>query len=108
MGSGRDGSCVSTHALGDAELNAFLSHLATQERMSTSTQNQDLAALLILYRTVLGKDVGNLEVVIRARKRKNLLLYLRWRKWVLCWANKDRLMCCRPAWWSLRNSTCTA
>ena len=44
--------------------------------MSASTQNQALAALLFLYRTVLGGDVGNLEGVIRARKRQGLLVVL--------------------------------
>ena len=38
--------------------------------MSASTQNQALAALLFLYRRVLGSDGGNLEGVIRARKRQ--------------------------------------
>ena len=58
--------------MGEAEINAFLSHLATGERVSATTQNQALAALLFLYRTVLGGDVGNLEGVIRARRRQRL------------------------------------
>lgn len=44
--------------------------------MSASTQNQALAALLFLYRTVLGGDVGNLEGVIRARTRPRLPVVL--------------------------------
>jgi integron integrase len=62
--------------MGEAEINAFLSHLATEQRVSASTQNQALAALLFLYRTVLGGDVGNLEGVIRARKRQRLPVVL--------------------------------
>jgi integron integrase len=62
--------------MGDVEINAFLSHLATEERVSASTQNQALAALLFLYRTVLGGDVGNLEGVIRARRRQRLPVVL--------------------------------
>ena len=31
--------------MGEAEINAFLSHLATAEKVSASTQNQALAAL---------------------------------------------------------------
>ena len=62
--------------MGEAEINAFLSHLATEERVSASTQNQALAALLFLYRTVLGGDVGNLEGVIRARKRQRIPVVL--------------------------------
>ncbi len=34
--------------MGNAEVNAFLSHLAVDERVSASTQNQALAALLFL------------------------------------------------------------
>jgi hypothetical protein len=37
--------------------------------VSASTQSQALAAPLFLHRSVLGGDVGNLEGVIRARKR---------------------------------------
>lgn len=39
-------------------------------------QNQALAALLFLYRTVLGGDVGNLDGVIRARRRPRLPVVL--------------------------------
>ena len=37
------------------EINAFLTHLAINERVSTSTQNQALSALLFLYRHVLNR-----------------------------------------------------
>ncbi len=36
--------------MGEVEIEAFLSHLATQSRVSASTQNQALSALLFLYR----------------------------------------------------------
>jgi integron integrase len=62
--------------MGEAEINAFLSHLATEEQVSASTQNQALAALLFLYRTVLCGDVGNLDGVIRARRRPRLPVVL--------------------------------
>ena len=39
-------------------------------------QNQALAALLFLYRTVLGGDVGSLADVIRARRRPRLPVVL--------------------------------
>ncbi len=58
--------------LGEQDINAFLSHLATVAQVSASTQNQALSALLFLYRQVLGGDVGNLEGVVRARQRKRL------------------------------------
>ncbi|MBK7772089.1 MAG: phage integrase N-terminal SAM-like domain-containing protein [bacterium] len=36
--------------MGEPEVTAFLSHLATARKVSASTQNQALAALLFLYR----------------------------------------------------------
>jgi integron integrase len=54
--------------MGEMEINAFLTHLAVQENVSASTQNQALAALLFLYRHVLASDIGDLEGVIRARR----------------------------------------
>jgi integron integrase len=58
--------------MGEAEINAFLTHLAVKEHVSASTQNQALSALLFLYRHVLDRDVGDLGSVIRARKPKRL------------------------------------
>jgi integron integrase len=58
--------------MGEAEINAFLTHLAVKEKVSASTQNQALSALLFLYRHVLGREVGDLSDVIRARKPKRL------------------------------------
>ena len=55
-----------------SEINAFLTHLAVKEKVSASTQNQTLGALLFLYRHVLGREVGDLGEIIRARKPKRL------------------------------------
>ncbi len=54
--------------MGQEEINAFLTHLAVKEKLAASSQNQALAALLFLYRTVLGGDVGSLEGVVRDAK----------------------------------------
>jgi integron integrase len=54
--------------MGEREINAFLTDLAVEKRVSASTQNQALAGLLFLYRTVLEREVGDLAGVIRARK----------------------------------------
>ena len=54
------------------EINTFLIHLAVKEKVSASTQNQALSALLFLYRHVLDRKVGDLGEVIRARKPKRL------------------------------------
>ena len=53
--------------LGAEHVTAFLTALATRGRVSASTQNQALAALLFLYREVLGRDLPWLDDLIRAR-----------------------------------------
>ena len=58
--------------MGEREINAFLTHLAVKEKVSASTQNQALAALLFLYRNVIGREVGELGEVVRARRRRRL------------------------------------
>jgi integron integrase len=58
--------------MSESEINAFLTHLAVKNRVSSSTQNQALSALLFLYRHVLGREIGSLDGVIRARKPKRL------------------------------------
>jgi integrase len=50
-----------------AEISAFLTWLAVDQHVATSTQNQALSALLFLYREVLHVDVGAIEHVPRAR-----------------------------------------
>jgi integron integrase len=64
--------CRHPREMGSKEIQAFLSHLATDLSVSASTQNQALSALLFLYRHVLGSDVGDLTGVARARQRKRL------------------------------------
>jgi integron integrase len=58
--------------MAEPEINAFLTHLAVKEKVSASTQNQALSALLFLYRCVLDREIGNLGEVIRARKPRRL------------------------------------
>jgi hypothetical protein len=43
--------------MGSVEVNAYLTHLAVEGRVSASTQNQALSALLFLYREVLERDL---------------------------------------------------
>ncbi len=54
--------------LGEAEAAAFLSHLATERRVAAATQGQALAALLFLYKQVLGRDLGWLDGMTRAKR----------------------------------------
>lgn len=62
--------------MGGAEVTAFLTSLATRERVSASTQNQALSALLFLYRDVLGTDLGVIPPVVRARTPERLPVVL--------------------------------
>jgi integron integrase len=53
-------------SLGAEHATAFLSALASGRQVSASTQNQALAALLFLYRDVLGIDLPWLHELVRA------------------------------------------
>src|SRR6266571_2920014 len=54
--------------MGEAEISRFLSSLATEGRVSASTQNQALSALLFLYQEVLRRDLEWLQDVVRAKR----------------------------------------
>jgi integron integrase len=81
--------------MAEPEINAYLTHLAVKEKVSASTQNQALSALLFLYRHVLDRKVGDLGEVIRARKPqhvpvvmtreevKSILSHLQGDKWLM-------------------------
>ena len=62
--------------MGVAEVNRYLTHLAVEGKVSASTQNQALSALLFLYRRVLGRELGGLEGVVRARAAETLPVVL--------------------------------
>lgn len=62
--------------LGRSAVIAFLSGLATEERVSASTQNQALAALLFLYKEVLGTPLDFMEGIVRAQRPKRLPVVL--------------------------------
>ena len=62
--------------LGEPEIARFLSSLATELRVSGSTQNQALNALLFLYHQVLGKEIGYVNGVVRAKKSPRLPVVL--------------------------------
>jgi integrase len=61
--------------MGSDEVNAFLSHLAVEQNVSASTQNQALSALLFLYRDLLKQDL-DLDRRLRARKPRRLPVVL--------------------------------
>jgi integron integrase len=62
--------------LGAAEVEAFLSALATRDDVAASTQNQALSALLFLYRQVLHIDLPWMESVVRAKRPRRLPVVL--------------------------------
>jgi integron integrase len=62
--------------LGTEEVQAYLSFLAVRRQVSASTQNQAFAALLFLYRQVIGKEVGPLGDVARAKRPRRLPVVL--------------------------------
>jgi len=55
-----------------ADIQTFLSHLAVEKRISASTQNQALNALIFLFRHVLEREIGKELDAVRADRKKRL------------------------------------
>lgn len=62
--------------LGEAEVVAFLTHLAVAGRVAASTQNQALNALCFLYKNVLDRPLGELRGAVRAKQSRKLPVVL--------------------------------
>jgi integron integrase len=62
--------------MGGPEVTRFLTHLAVAMRVSASTQNQALSALLFLYREVLDVELPWLGDVVRAKRPVHLPVVL--------------------------------
>ncbi len=58
--------------MGSPQIEAFLSHLAVDLRVSASTQNQAFNALLFLFREVLKRELEDSINAIRAKQPKHL------------------------------------
>jgi integron integrase len=58
--------------MGTPEIEAFLTHLAVEQRVAAATQNQAFSALLFLYREVLRQDLDAPIDAIRARQPHTL------------------------------------
>lgn len=54
--------------MGKEEVERFLSHLAVNRDVAAATQNQALAALLFLYRDVLGTSLDWMDDIVRAKR----------------------------------------
>jgi integron integrase len=58
--------------LDDSHIKKYLSFLASERRVSKSTQNQAFNALLFFYRNVIEKEVGSIADVVRSRRGRRL------------------------------------
>jgi integron integrase len=61
---------------GVLEVEGFLSHLAVERHVAAATQNQAKAALLFLYKCVLGVELPWLENIIQAKPSQRLPVVL--------------------------------
>ncbi|MEO8733798.1 MAG: integron integrase [Flavobacteriales bacterium] len=62
--------------MGAADVEGFLSTLATQGKVAAGTQNQALSALLFLYREVLAIDLPWMETMVRAKRPQRVPVVL--------------------------------
>ncbi len=62
--------------MGEAEVGAFLTHLAVERNVAASTQNQALGAILFLYREVLKQPLDWVDDVVRAKRPERLPVVL--------------------------------
>ena len=62
--------------MGTSEVREYLTHLATNRRVSASTQNQAFSALLFLFREVLGRSLEDLDDTPRAKRPARLPVVL--------------------------------
>ncbi|WP_292991918.1 phage integrase N-terminal SAM-like domain-containing protein [Nitrosomonas sp.] len=60
--------------MGATEVERFLTYLANERHVSSSTQNQALSAILFLYRNVLALKLPWLDGFERSKKPKRLLV----------------------------------
>ena len=58
--------------MGAAEVEAFLTHLATARQVASPTQSQALSAILLLYREIFAIHSPWLDEVIRAKQPQRL------------------------------------
>ena len=58
--------------MGESEVERFLSHLAVKRKVSASTQNQALSALLFLYKNVLKKELKFIKNTVSAKRHRHI------------------------------------
>jgi integron integrase len=62
--------------MGVDEVNAYLTHLAVNDKVSASTQKQALSAILFMYRVVLEEPLARVGDIVRAPERRRLPVVL--------------------------------
>ena len=65
-------SCREDLADGERKIEAFLSELAVKGKVSPSTQNQAMNALVFLYKRVLEQPLGGAIDAVRAERKVNV------------------------------------
>ncbi len=58
--------------MGEKEISEFLSHLAVHGDVSASTQNQAMCSIVFLYKQVLGKEMGEFQDLVWAKRPAKL------------------------------------
>jgi len=62
--------------MGEREVAAFLTHLAVEGQVASSTQNQALNALVFLYRNVVERPLGECAGIVRAKRPQRVPVVL--------------------------------
>lgn len=81
--------------MGADEVQNFLTHLAVERRVSASSQNQALSAILFLYKKVLGIDLPWMVDVVRAKRSRRMPVVLtrsEVQRVLSCMSGQKRLM----------------
>ena len=70
--SGHGGAMRHPRDMGASDVEAFLTHLATDRKVSASTHNQALSAILFLYREVLAIELPWLNGINRPTQKRRI------------------------------------
>ena len=70
--SGHGGAMRHPRETGTSEVEAFLTHLATDRKVTASTHNQTLSAILFLYREVLAIELPWLNGINRPTQKRRI------------------------------------
>lgn len=58
--------------MGEKEIGQYITYLAKERKVSASTQNQALCAIVFLYKNVLKKDLGNINSIFWSKRPKKI------------------------------------